>query len=76
LKTTTKNSYKPVARLKKSGKWSNELKSLAIVIILLCLAILSGCSTTTTNKIKDNCLRTVETWGDVTDCAIKLDKLQ
>jgi hypothetical protein len=46
-------------------------------IILLCLlGLLTSCTTTTNKSIKENCLRTVQTYGEVVECAIKLDKLQ
>lgn len=68
--------FKPVAQSKKSKQLSRPLKKIVIVTILICLAILSGCSTkTTNNRIREDCLRKAITWGDVLDCSVILDNL-
>ena len=39
--------------------------------------MLGSCSTINNNEqIKEPCLQYVNTWGDVLDCAIKLNELQ
>ena len=45
------------------------------IVITTFFLMLSGCSTTTSNQIKENCLRNVDTYGSVIECAIKLDKV-
>lgn len=46
-----------------------------IIVITVVFFLLSGCSASNT-RIKENCLKSVVTWGDVLDCAIKLEELQ
>lgn len=48
-----------------------------IIVITAVFFLLGSCSTINkTPRIKENCLKSVVTWGDVLDCSIKLDEAQ
>ena len=54
-----------------------ELSSLLwwIALILLCLSMLSGCSTNS-SRIYNPCLKSAVTYGDVIECSVQLHEAQ
>lgn len=81
MKTKSKNSTKRKSEqaklLKRYGQWCALLKVIAIVITLLYLMTLGGCSAVSeAPKIKEPCLQSVTTYGEVLECAIKLNEVQ
>jgi hypothetical protein len=63
-----------VKKLRKLELLSRLLKAIAIVITLLFLMTLGSCSSQT--NIKEPCLKSVTTYGEALECAIKLNEIQ
>lgn len=63
--------------LKKLERLCELSKVIAIVTLLLCLMMCGSCSTAQNDiRIKEPCLKSVVTYGDVVECAIKLNEVQ
>ena len=72
----TQRKQERAKKLKRYALLLGLLKAIAIAIILPCLMMCGGCSTTNKEGIKEQCLKSVVTWGDVLECAIKLNEVQ
>lgn len=69
--------WKLVRQSLKSKKRLSILKQIAIAII--CLFLMTSCHSSGVSKsvkIRENCRKTVVTWGDASDCMIILDEVQ
>ena len=76
-KSITKRKSEQAKLLKRYGQWCALLKAIAIVGILSCLMTLGGCSAVSEEPmIKEPCLQSVTTYGEVLECAIKLNEVQ
>jgi hypothetical protein len=53
-----------------------QLKVIAIAMMFGFLMMCCGCSTTNNARIHEYCLSSVVTYGDVVECAIKLNEMQ
>lgn len=75
-KTITQRRKEQVKQLKRSERLLRRSRAIAIATILLCLMTCGGCSTQNSERIKENCLTNVVTYGDAVECAIKLNEVQ
>ena len=75
--TITQRKNERAKLLKRLGLWLELSKVIVIATILFCLMTCGGCSTVSeTPRIKEPCLQSVTTYGEVLECAIKLNEVQ
>lgn len=70
--SSTKHRTGQARRLPKCGRWSRLFAAIAIATMPLCL---TACVSSSADKITEPCLKEAVTYGDVVECAIRLDEL-
>lgn len=76
LKNLTPHKSERWIKLKKLERSLKRLRVIAIVGILICLLMCVSCSTVNNERLQEQCLSYVATYGDIVECAIKLNEVQ
>lgn len=69
------HKYRPVSSSRRFGLKGLNRLLWWIAIIMLCLHMLLGCSTSS-SKMYNPCLKSAVTYGDVVECSIQLHEAQ